>query len=384
MQYAYPYLFLFGFFLYWHYTHKSIPSKISLSRKSRLFQADWIVIIVYLLFYGLRGFIFTDCFQYYDYFTEEAGRNFYVDFVDFRFEPGYQFCNAIIYRFTNNFFVFQFIWTAIDVILLIIILKREVPQYYLLAFAFLIPFFDGIQINLFRNIKGMLICFYAVRYIREKSFFKYFLTITLATTIHVSSIIFFPFYFIINKNLKKIQLLLFVIALFLYFKDLSFMNQIFIYIGLITGGGKIDSVMASYINSTTSAGFTLGLIYRTTLFVLLLYLYNKLASKNLIMLNIAFIYLFCCTAFNSILVMRDRFGQMFALGIVCILPYLIANISGKYKLIFVYFNFFCLVGQVYVQHNNIAAKYENLITGISDYQKAKDRISKSLDLYSSR
>ena len=116
----------------------------------------------------------------------------------------------------------------------------------------------------------------------------------------------------------------------------------------------------------------------------LLVFYKKLSPKNLIMLNMALLYLFCCTAFNSILVMRDRFGQMFSLGIVCILPYILYSAKKSYRIYFIIFNLVCLYGQVYVQHNNEAALYENVLTGVSDRYKAAGRIFKAADSYSKK
>lgn len=382
MLYAYPYLLLFFFYLYWYYIHKNRYQSTTSTNLKSMNYVDLIAMIVYLFFYGLRGFVFTDCFQYYDYFIEEAGQNISYDFVNFRFEPGYVLCNYAIHLLTSDFFVFQFIWTTIDVLLIMKILKSEVPQYYLLSFALLIPFFDGVQMNLFRNIKGILICFYALRYVRARNFFKYSMYVLLATSIHVSSIIFLPFYFIVNRDLRFVQVVLLMVSVVMYFSDLGFLNNIFLFVGVVTGGGKIDQVMLSYVDSNNSAGFTLGFIYRISLFIAMLCMYKKIATKNLIMLNIAMIYLFCFTAFNSILVMRDRFGQMFAMGIVCILPlFLTDSYKWKYRKIFVSFNLLCLLGQVYVQHNNAAAKYENVVIGVSDRHRAEIRVTEAAEVY---
>ena len=40
-----------------------------------------------------------------------------------------------------------------------------------------------------------------------------------------------------------------------------------------------------------------------------------------------------------------------------------------------------MLGQVYVQHNNLGAVYENLITGISDERSAMLRIMVAADVY---
>ena len=106
------------------------------------------------------------------------------------------------------------------------------------------------------------------------------------------------------------------------------------------------------------------------------------------MLNMAFLFLCSNMAFNSVLVMRDRISILFSMGIVCIMPYLIAVLChSKAKVFIVGLLFAFMFAQVYVQHNTPAAKYENILLGISDKARAKIRIfeesSKACLLYTS-
>ena len=128
-------------------------------------------------------------------------------------------------------------------------------------------------------------------------------------------------------------------------------------------------------DSAVDAGFTFGFCFRLFLMILLLVYYPKLKKKNLIMLNMAFLFLCSNMAFNSVLVMRDRISILFSMGIVCIMPYLIAVLChSKAKVFIVGLLFTFMFAQVYVQHNNPAAKYENVLWGISDKTRAKIRI----------
>ena len=57
------------------------------------------------------------------------------------------------------------------------------------------------------------------------------------------------------------------------------------------------------------------------------------------------------------------------------MPYLIAVLChSKAKVFIVGLLFTFMFAQVYVQHNNPAAKYENVLWGISDKTRAKIRI----------
>ena len=280
-------------------------------------------------------------------------------------------------------FFFQFVWTFIDVILLYIILKRETGMYCILAFAILIPFWDGVQMNLWRNIKSILIFFFSIKYIRNRCLWKYLLSILLACFFHLTSLFFLPLYWFINKDNRTIYMIISIISVVLYIVGVESFFENIILIGILLGG-KFDRISSGYIASAVDAGFTFGFCFRLFLMTLLLVCYPKLKKKNLIMLNMAFLFLCSNMAFNSVLVMRDRISILFSMGIVCIMPYLIAVLChSKAKVFIVGLLFAFMFAQVYVQHNTPAAKYENILLGISDKARAKIRIfeesSKAVD-----
>lgn len=379
MQFAWPYIALFILYLliYAECSKKRVIYRSRLKYKDVNIvekKCEYIVIAIYLLFYGLRGYIFTDCFQYHNYFEEASWREDSIFESTSLFEPGYILSNIIIYQFSDNPFFFQFVWTFIDVILLYIIIKRETGLYCILAFAILIPFWDGVQMNLWRNIKSILIFCWAIKYIRNQCLWKYLLSILLACSFHLTSLFFLPLYWLINKDNRALYVVISIISVVLYIVGLESFFENIILIGILLRG-KFDRISSGYIDSAVDAGFTFGFCFRLFLMILLLMYYSKLKKKNLIMLNLAFLYLCSNMAFNSVLVMRDRISVLFSIGIVCIIPYLIAIVCySRVKIIIVGLLFAFMFAQVYVQHNNPAAKYENVLFGISDKIKAKNRI----------
>ena len=127
MQFAWPYIALFVLYLliYAECSKKRVIYRNRLRYKDVAIvekKYEYLVIAIYLLFYGLRGYIFTDCFQYHDYFEEASWREDSIFGTTSLFEPGYVLSNIIIYQFSNSSFFYQFVWTFIDVILLYIIL----------------------------------------------------------------------------------------------------------------------------------------------------------------------------------------------------------------------------------------------------------------------
>ena len=120
-----------------------------------------------------------------------------------------------------------------------IILKRETRLYCILAFAILIPFWDGVQMNLWRNIKSILIFCWAIKYIRNRCLWKYLLSILLACSFHLTSLFFLPLYWLINKDNRTICMIISIISVVLYVVGIeSFFDNI-ILIGVLLGG-KFD------------------------------------------------------------------------------------------------------------------------------------------------
>jgi hypothetical protein len=373
MNNAFPYILLYLFLLFLYYRKKSLSRLYSnVSRIENQFKR--IAFFTYLIFYGLRGYIFTDCFQYHEFYEELGQKDITLSYMDALFEPGYIISNIILHSISSNPFFFQFIWTLIDLILLYLLLRRESNQFFLLAFAFLIPFFDGIQMNLFRNIKAILIFFLAIKYIRQRNLLKYTISIFLASTFHLTAWLFWPLYFFIHKNIPKSMIIVCSISVIFYFVGLgSLFSDMILIANLI--GGKAERITNSYIDSSEETGFTFGFIYRFILMIYFLVLYKKISSKNQCMLNLGLIYICCSMIFNDVLVMRDRFTALFALSLPCLLPYVAPSINNKFaKNSFIIFNLLCTFAYTYVQHTSPAAKYENLLFGISDKDVAERRV----------
>lgn len=374
MIYAIPYILLYTFYLFLY--KKSIYYRGHFSLQS-VKNLENIAIITYLLFFGFRGYIFTDCFQYHQFY--ETIDDYSFTSFETLFEPGYVLCNIVLHSINENPFFFQFVWTTIDLYLICKILRRETGDYFLLAFAFLIPFFEGVQMNLFRNIKAILIFFWALKYVRTNSFVKYSLSILLASTFHLTALFYWPLYFILNRKLKYLMFVISITTIGLYFIGLNSLLDDMTAISIIIGG-KFERITTAYIDSAVNTGFTFGFLYRSFLLCFLLFLYKKLASKNLIMLNLGILYICCSMTFNDILVLRDRFTALFTLSMTCILPYIPNAINLRfYKIGFVVINMLCTYAYTYVQNSTIAAKYENVLFGVSDRDKAENRIFESLE-----
>lgn len=371
MEYSLPYLIYFAFLLLLHGVYCTAKKREANLKKTRR-NLDILVVFSFMIFFGLRGFIYTDCFQYYDFFRKSYV--YELSYLNGWYEPGYILCNQFIGLFTHNFWVYQFIWTGIDLLLLFAILRRECGEKFYLAIAFLIPLWTGNEMNLFRNAKAILIFFWALPYIRDQKIVKYLISIFVASTFHITALFFLPMYFFVNKRLLKLFVVFGVIAIVFYFIGLSDVTSHFLSFGKMIGG-RMDIKSVAYTTDVAANIFSFGTLYRLFLLSVAIYTYKRYSKINIEVINISLIY--CCVflALSSILVLRDRFASMFVLGLICWLPNAFECFHSKSAAkMLTFVNILFLFAYTFVQTNNPAAQYENLLTGISTYSQAFSRV----------
>lgn len=374
MEYSLPYLVYFAFLLLLHGVYCTAKKREADLCKTRKIL-DILVIVSFMIFFGLRGFVYTDCFQYYDFFQKNYIYN--ISYLNGWYEPGYILCNQFIACFTNSFWVYQFIWTGFDLFLLYIILKRECGEKFYLAFAFLIPLWTGNEMNLFRNVKAILIAFWAIQYIRNQQIIKYLLAIFVASTFHLTALFFLPFYFFLNKSMLKIFGIVGIVAIIFYFIGLSDVTSHLVSFGRFFGG-RMDLKASAYTENVSASVFSFGFVYRLFLIGIMINTYKHFHKKNTAIINLSLIYCFVYLAFSSILVLRDRFASMFVLGLVCWLSYSFNSIRSHFfaKVLSV-INLLFLCTYLYVQTSNPAAQYENHLFKTSTYSQAYNRVFKT-------
>ncbi len=171
------------------------------------------------------------------------------DFSDISFfnEPLF----VVIAVFINKTF-----WTPVLFFLLMAILSlvgifsfynRKENNYlpFTIIFFVLFPALYFNTMNIVRQFAAAGIFFFSLRYIENRKFLKYLLCIVLASTLHISSLILIPFYFILAKPLsKKATLIICVMGLVLFYSIspvFSFLDSANIYSVYLGKEDKMDS-----------------------------------------------------------------------------------------------------------------------------------------------
>ena len=350
------------------------------------FFFDWIYIVSFVLFFGLRGFVWTDWQHYYVNFnniepiTELLEKNLFFSNIGYEF--GYKIYMSTIKMLTDNYFIFIFISTLIDVYLL-----RKIFKYYSinLIFGFLIFIgFEGLvlQFDLLRNSKALLIFLYSLRYFDERKKNKYLCLNIIAITFHKS--IFFNFFltFFLKQKIKKYYLwILFIIFNLYRILNIKLLNIFILRILFIFPTSLVEKYYF-YLNDNfygKSKELSLFSFFeKGILFLSVILLYDKIIKenkKNIIILNSSIVYFFIYYILWEFKILEERFGVNYSFiywlllpimlkGLSCKKRIIIKNIMGIYILLKLLKNI-VLINNIGVQN---MLKYENILFHHKTYE----------------
>lgn len=361
-------------------------------------------IVGFLFFFGLRGYILTDWLVYYPLFDKmptiwDGGFSsaFNMDFAaeygtdvsigKTGMELGFVYFTLIFKSIIPNYFAWVFFNTIIDVLLLDIFIRRY-SKYYVLGFIFFFVFEGlGIEINLMRNIKAILIFLVSVKYIEQRRIIPYMLLNFLGFLFHSSALIFFPLYFFIHKEWsKKVIWSIFVIGIFILLFKITYLAPILSSIGGLIGG-RISVLIEMYLASDLYSGayglFHFGYIERVVTFCLFMLSYDKLKeqnSSNVIFLNTYVIYFIIYFYFSEISVIIERLPMLFVFANWILYPNLFYLLDSRInKLIFLCIFIMYSFVKISNANSNIIAKYDNLLFGIESHEERLESFINNYD-----
>lgn len=319
-------------------------------------------------FLGCRAFIYSDVFPYYDYYNRVPTlieNDCIRKIVAAHWEKGFVLFMVVIKTVSNNYFFFQFISFLIDFLLLFHLFKYYNLSKILLSFAFFFPFLLIAEVNLMRNAKAIYLFFLSLKYIETRNFKKFFLLNLLGCFFHVSAILYFPFYFILNRKYsKRFLLLLFLLGNIIYVLRISWIQRLLTPLVGISGIGILSKL--SYLNSDTFSkdiGISFAWIARNFTFVLLYWQYGKLNKndkKYLVPYNCLFVYLYIYLFLSEMQIFVDRLPVLFVLSYCIFYPRFYQKCSKTNKYVFmILFFLYCslklitLNGHSYMSYENI-------------------------------
>jgi hypothetical protein len=124
--------------------------------------------------------------------------------MNFYFEFGFLILTSIIKLFTSHFIIYFLLIEVISCILLFNNINYYLKQYKLTALCvYFSYFFISLDLIYIRSLLAVQLFLFSLKYIYKEKFIQYFIIIFIATSIHMSSAILFPLYFVLNKYYKS-------------------------------------------------------------------------------------------------------------------------------------------------------------------------------------
>ena len=231
-------------------------SSISKDKKDR---ALWLFVFVCILsfFSAFRDALGTDYENYLEKLSYSS-----ISTISILSEPLFEVISCVIQKTALSPVFFFFISSIITLPLLCsFFMKKNEVMYSSLIIFILFPTLYFNTFNLVRQFFSTAVFLYAVRFIYDRKFLQYLLSIALACTMHISSIILLPLYFFLNKRYSLRAYLLLILAFVLVALSIEPILQNIQFLG---------SRYSIYVESDEQLGSSLMVLLYNVVFVIML------------------------------------------------------------------------------------------------------------------
>lgn len=336
-------------------------------------------IVLLIAFLGLRGFIGWDWWAYYPSYNNLPG--------GFTYEIGYELWTNFFHKIGLSYHHFIFINTVFDILLIAYIFKKYSKYPLFSLFLFLSIQGLSFEVDLLRNAKSILLFIISIQFIKSRQIIPYMILNIIGATFHISSILYLPMYFILNRNYsKKIILPIIILGNIYYLTDTKLIIHILEYISKLVPQG-IGSKVTSYL-SIIPADYSLpiGKLYfekLVTFIFVFMFLHkdkdkldvSKSSSEYSVIIENCFYIFYSIFLFTSeFFIASTRIGILFVFSNWILWTYIIAGISDKKMkiLIFAVATVICVIrieNHFSFTGNKILYRYENIITDNKTYEE---------------
>lgn len=348
------------------------------NRRKHLLKYAYLILLIFL---GFRGYVYTDFINYKPAFDMLEGFSNLPEILLLKgWEPGFVVYTALCKMIIPNYFAWNIISTLIDLFLLYKVLERYSNNHLLSLMVFFVIGSAALEFNVLRNAKAIFLFLYALRFIEERKMWKYFAMIGLASLFHISSILFFPLYFVLHKRWPQwILWCIYIGGALILFLHIGFISEIVSDISFIEGSRT--EYLASHLENNVAYSSFFGSIERIfTMFIVIL-LYRKLAKNyigNYMFLNMYVLLYASFTICSESTVMVQRFQYMFVASFWIIYPLLIdyAKRSRNQLIYLIVTSLLLLKLGLIAGDPNL--KYENVLTGVSNFAERVNYTERNL------
>lgn len=266
-------------------------------------------------------------------FREDVG----IDFKQYKFifnniesikgiEKGYYYLNLLIKNIGLPFFVVTFISALVTNLLVFITIKNHSKLWFISFFLFFtdmsLYFKSFIAIQQFIAIS---IFFFSVKYIIDRSIFKFLFCVFIGFFFHKSIIFVIPFYFLLNFNYGKFQMIIILVASYIAQKldvIILFLRYISFYIP-----GSYEKYINSIVNKRASFNTGLSFLFDLSLFIFIIFLIDKI-NINKVFVN-AYLYYFSIFLITQNYSTFGRMSWYFKIFSIILIPNFLYKLKPK-------------------------------------------------------
>ncbi len=378
MTNAFPYI-LVMLMLLWLYANER--------RSIRLLSphmAEWSAFALIFLFIGFRGHLYSDFINYFPFYDQlpTISRLNSSAMMHYLFEPGFVIYASLIKSLGADYFAWVAIGTLIDLAVFRFTFRRYTGS-VILPFIFFMAY-NGltIEFNLYRNAKAIDLFLLSIPYLERRQIAPYMLLNTIGTTFHLSSFIYLPLYFLLYRNIGGwLRWGGIVFANILFLGNIGIVSELIESLGVFQAMDFYDKLTSHAENSSASYGLTFGHIERTFAIVLFSSLYRPLTQQrrsNIIFYNALWLYYVTFLIFHEVEVFVARIPTLFAFG-YWILYSNLATLRWRWRQVILLIAITLAMVKVGIANHTIAARYENIIFGITDYATRQHEVTPLLE-----
>lgn len=289
----------------------------------------FIIFVTFILafFNGFRATdIGPDTYRYYKSFQNITEVNLKDIFV-LNSEIGYNFCQKIFSILIPNYNLWLIFVAVVTFSLLGIFIYKNSRNYFLSYLLFLSLGFYNYSFNIMRQFIALMITSFAFNFIEKKKFYSFFFFVLIASSFHLSAIIFLPAYFIGNIIIKKKSLIfLSVIATLL----VIFRDQVANFVIELYYQDNAAIMISSY-NKSDKLGGTFYFILLTLIIGRLLYKpKDNNDKKNNILFNLMFFSLII-QSFSSFSYLFTRLNLYYFFYIIIYIPLILDRMNLRFS-----------------------------------------------------
>lgn len=333
-----------------------------------------IAIMLFVFFFGFRGFILSDWIIYYPYFYDCEVSNIIniTNKTGSWIEPGYTILNLICKLIYPDYQFFVLICCILQLALLLHFFKNRITNIPMALMIYIV--FEGLVIstNLMRNSFAIFIFMNAIPYLLARKPLQYFSLCLLALTFHASAIIYFPLYFIFHKTCNRwLYLIIFIISNLVFLLHISVVTYLLSLVG-------IDESLTMKVRAYTEiydqrSMLSIGYIERLMTGILVFLYYHELKSirkENGIFINAVITYLTIYFSFSEFAILSKRIATLFVFGYWIIWIDLIrCFFYENNKKLFVAFIYLYCILRIGSSTRLPDFKYDNFFLGMQSYQE---------------